>query len=80
MFWADAKSTISYFLGPTFLGPIKLTQQRAVNMFKNMFKEAKNIISEKPRANLCRANFSNIFYTPEVANLRFWRIGPTMAL
>ena len=40
MFWADAKSTISYFLGPTFLGPIKLTRQRVVNMLENMFKKA----------------------------------------
>ena len=36
---ADAKSTTSYFLSPTFLGPPKQTPQRAVNMFLNMFKK-----------------------------------------
>ena len=36
---ADAKSTTSYFLGPTILGPIKQTQQRDVKMFKNMFEK-----------------------------------------
>ena len=35
---ANARST-TYFFGPTFLGPIKETQQRAINMFKNMFEK-----------------------------------------
>ena len=36
---ADAKSTASYFLGPTFLGlPIK-AQQMGINMFEIIFKK-----------------------------------------
>ena len=37
-------------------------------------------IYDKPGAYIGRANFSNIFYTPNVANLGFWKIDLTIAL
>ena len=37
-------------------------------------------ISDKPRIYIRQANFSNIFYAPNVANLGFWKIDQTIAL
>ena len=71
--------------------PIKYTQQRAVNMFKNMFEKALKYkifwtnlgpMSFKIifRTYLGPMSVELIFYAPNVANLGFWKIGPTITL
>ena len=46
-------------------------------MYKNMFEKLLNKIV---RTNLRPTSVDLIFYAPNVANLGFWRIAPTIAL
>ena len=48
-------------------------------MFKPWAYLQDNIL-DKPWAYVCQANFLNIFYAPNVANLGFLKIGLTIAL